>query len=321
MTSLDSTSPRSDHYDVVVIGGGAAGLAGAVTLTRSRRSVLVVDGGAPRNAPADGVHALLALDGVPPAELLARGRAEIVGYGGEVVTGEVTGAGAEGDGFRLTLAAGPVVRARRLLVATGAVDVLPDIEGLAEHWGRGVVHCPYCHGWEVRDQPIGVIASHPMFLHQALLFRQLSDDVVVFTHELDPSSEQREQLLARGIGLVEDGVAAVRSEEGAIVGVELRDGRVVPRRVLTVQTTLAPRLGALTDLGLRAVDFAMGQHVATTDIGGRSEVPGVWLAGNVTDPMAQVGAAAAAGTMAGAQINADLVMAEAAAAVADLRAG
>ncbi|WP_420111668.1 NAD(P)/FAD-dependent oxidoreductase [Pseudactinotalea sp.] len=312
------TTPRTltAPLDALVIGGGAAGLAGAITLARSRRSVLVVDGGAPRNAPADGVHALLALDGIAPADLVARGREEVARYGGDVVTAEVSDAAIEGDGFAVTLGDGTVVRARRLLVATGAVDVLPEIPGLAEHWGRSVVHCPYCHGWEVRDQPIGVIASHPMFTHQALLFRQLSSDVVVFTHGVDPTPEQRAQLLARGIGLVEDGVSAIRAEAGAVTGVELADGRVVPRSVLTVQSVLRPRIESLTGLGLTVAENPMGTFVPTTDIGGRSEVPGVWLAGNVTEPAAQVGASAAAGTMAGAQINADLVMAETAAAVA-----
>jgi thioredoxin reductase len=304
--------------DAVVIGGGAAGLAGAVTLARSRRSVLVIDGAEPRNARADGVHALLALDGVAPAELLARGRAEVERYGGRILPGTVSRAHREADRFVVDLADGTRVRARRLLVATGAIDRLPEIPGLAEHWGHAVVHCPYCHGWEVRDRAIGVIASHPMFTHQALLFRQLSEDVVVFLHGVDPTPEQRSQLQARGIELVEDEIESIESEGDAVTGVRLRDGRVVPREVLTVQSMLAPRIGALVELGLRPVDHPMGQHVPATDIGGRSEVPGVWLAGNVTDPSAQVGASAAAGTMAGAQINADLVMAETAAAVAAL---
>ena len=162
------------RYDVVVIGGGAAGLNGALMLARSRRSVLVVDAGAPRNAPASGVHGLLGREGTPPGELLATGRAEVRGYGGRVETGEVTGGAADGGGFAVTLADGRRVRARRLLVTTGLTDELPDVPGLRERWGREVLHCPYCHGWEVRDQAIGVLASGPMSVHQALLFRQLS---------------------------------------------------------------------------------------------------------------------------------------------------
>jgi thioredoxin reductase len=139
-------------YDVIVIGGGAAGLAGATALLRSRRSVLVVDGGEPRNAPADGVHNFLTRDGTPPSELLAAGRAEVLGYGGEVVHGSVV---AVDPGFRVRLDDGRTLSARRLLVATGLADELPDVPGLAQRWGRDVLHCPYCHGWEVRDRAVG----------------------------------------------------------------------------------------------------------------------------------------------------------------------
>ena len=137
-----------DSYDVVVVGGGAAGLAGALALSRARRSVLVIDAGAPRNAPAGHIHNYLGREGTPPGELLAIGREEVAGYGGEIVTGTVTSADKVGDGqFRVTLADGATVRARRLLVTTGLVDVLPDVPGVAERWGRDVLHCPYCHGW------------------------------------------------------------------------------------------------------------------------------------------------------------------------------
>jgi alkyl hydroperoxide reductase subunit AhpF len=144
--------------DVVVVGGGAAGLSAGLMLARARRRVTVVDAGAPRNAPAAGVHALLALDGVSPAELLARGRAEVTGYGGEIIAGEVTAVSTAPEGFAVKIMTnGGGLRARRLLIATGLVDELPEIPGLRERWGREVIHCPYCHGWEVRDRLIGVL--------------------------------------------------------------------------------------------------------------------------------------------------------------------
>ena len=163
-------------YDVVVVGGGAAGLSGALALARARRSVLVIDAGAPRNAPAGHVHNYLGREGTPPAELLAIGRAEVAGYGGEIVDRHrhVRRQAPGTARFRVTLADGATVRARRLLVTTGLVDELPDVPGLAERWGRDVLHCPYCHGWEVRDQAIGVLATGPLAVHQALLWRQWS---------------------------------------------------------------------------------------------------------------------------------------------------
>ena len=211
-------------YDVAVIGGGAAGLSGALMLARSRRSVVVIDAGSPRNAPAAGVHGFLSRDGIAPAELLDRGRAEVRSYGGRLINGEVSFAAKEAERFRMTLTDGRTVCARRLLVATGLADELPDIAGLRERWGRDVIHCPYCHGWEVRDKKIGVLATGPMSVHQALLFRQLSAHVAFFSHTTPPTDEQAEQLTARGIGIVDGPVASLEVADERIVGVMLDDG-------------------------------------------------------------------------------------------------
>jgi thioredoxin reductase len=310
-----------ERYDVVVVGGGAAGLSGALMLTRVRRSVAVIDGGAPRNAPAEGVHGLLGHDGVPPAELLARGRAEVRGYGGHVVVGEVTGAVREGDGFAVTLADGRATRARRLLVATGLADELPDVPGLRERWGRDVLHCPYCHGWEVRDRAIGVLASGPMSVHQALLFSGLSDDVAFFAHATPPSGEDAQNLAARGIRVVEGEVAALEVRGDRLAGVRLADGEVVACDALAVAPRMVARARFLEALGLRAEPHpsGVGDRVPS-ETAGQTAVPGVWVAGNVTDMTAQVGAAAAQGALAGAHINADLVAEETREAVAALGA-
>ncbi len=319
-TNVMTTEELAPDYDVIVIGGGAAGLNGALMLARSRRSVAVIDAGRPRNAPADGVHGLLARDGMPPAELLERGRAEVRSYGGTVVTGtvsSVSGAASDEAGFRVGLTDGRTVGARRLLVTTGLVDELPDVPGLQERWGRDVVHCPYCHGWEVRDEAIGVIASSPMVAHQALLFRQLSDDVTVFVHTTALDDTDRERLLARGVRLVEGEVAGVEVSDDRITGVRLTGGEVIARSVIAVQTRMVARGGLLASLGLSTVDHPLGMGSAVpADPTGLTSVPGVYVAGNVTDLSAQVGAAAAAGALAGARINADLVEEETTAAVA-----
>ncbi|GAA3466538.1 NAD(P)/FAD-dependent oxidoreductase [Nonomuraea roseola] len=312
------TDQLKDGYDVVVFGGGAAGLSGALMLARARRAVVVIDAGAPRNAPAEGVHGLLALDGTPPAELLERGRAEVRRYGGHVVSGEVVTAVRDTEGFTVTLADGRSVRARRLLVATGLVDGLPDVRGLRDRWGRDVVHCPYCHGWEVRDQAIGVLATGPLSVHQALLFRQWSADVTFFSHTMPPpTGEQAQQLAARGIRVVEGEVASLEIAEDRLVGVRLSDGRLVGRETVAVSPRMTARACFLAALGLRPAEHpsGAGEHIPS-DAAGRTEVPGVWVAGNVTDLAAQVGASAAAGAAAAAQINADLVAEETRQAVA-----
>ncbi|MGV9765342.1 NAD(P)/FAD-dependent oxidoreductase [Micromonospora tulbaghiae] len=302
------TELRED-YEVLVIGGGAAGLSGGLMLARARRSVLVVDAAEPRNAPADGVHALLGHDGVPPAELLARGRDEVHRYGGHLTGGRVETVDRDGTGFEVALADGRRVRAGHVLVATGLVDELPEVPGLRERWGRDVVHCPYCHGWEVRERPIGVVGTGPMSVHQTLLFRQWSDDVVYLRHTAPPvTDEQAEQLAARDVPMVEGEVAAVEVDGDRLTGVRLRDGRTVDREVLTVAPRMVARTGFLAGLGLRPQPHpsGMGEYLAA-DESGRTDVPGVWVAGNVTDLSAQVGAAAAAGARTAAMINADLV--------------
>jgi thioredoxin reductase len=298
-----------NDYDIVVIGGGAAGLSGALMLARARRSVVVIDAGSPRNAPAAGAHGLLGLDGIAPNELLERGRAEVRRYGGQVVSGEVIRAVRDGAGFTLTLDDRGTVGARRLLVTTGLVDELPDVPGLREQWGKDVLHCPYCHGWEIRDKAIGVLASTQMAVHQALLFRQWSDDVTLFTHTTAaPVGEQAEQLAARGIEVVSGEVVSLDIADDRLVGVRLADGTVVSRDVLVVAPRMVARAGFLEPLGLHAIEHSagLGEYIPA-DVHGRSDVPGVWVAGNSTDLMAQVGAAAAAGASAAAQINADLV--------------
>jgi thioredoxin reductase len=314
------TDELGERYDVVVIGGGAAGLSGALMLARVRRSVAVIDGGAPRNAPAEGVHGLLGHDGVPPAELLARGRAEVRGYGGQVTAGEVVAATRDGDGFAVTLADGRVTHARRLLVATGLVDELPDVPGIRERWGRDVLHCPYCHGWEVRDSAIGVLAGGPMSVHQALLFSGLSDDVAFFENGTTLSDEDADGLRARGVRVVEGAVAALEIADDRIAGVRLASGGLVARDALVVAPRMVARAGFLAALGLDAEPHpsGVGDRVPS-ETAGVTAVPGVWVAGNVTDMTAQVGAAAAQGALAGAHINADLVAEETRAAVARSR--
>ncbi|MBO3085107.1 NAD(P)/FAD-dependent oxidoreductase [Cellulomonas fengjieae] len=302
----------SEQVDVVVVGGGAAGLSAAVTLARARRSVLVVDDGTPRNSSAAGVHGVLGQEGVPPLVLLERGRAELAGYGGSVLAGPVVAARRADGGFLVTLADRTSLQARRLLVATGLADELPDVPGLRERWGHDVLHCPYCHGWEVRDQPIGVLGTSERSVHQALLFRQWSDDVVLLQHTApDPTPQEAERLAARGVRVVPGRVVEVLVSDGRLSGVRLESGEVVARSALTVMPRFAARLDGLTGLGLTAVphETGVGQHIAS-DLIGASSVPGVWVAGNATDPMAQVTSAMAAGTRAAAALNWDLISEE-----------
>ncbi|GES24488.1 methyltransferase [Acrocarpospora pleiomorpha] len=306
MTQAEQLGQR---FDVAVIGGGAAGLSAAVVLGRARRSVVVIDAGAPRNAPASGVHGFLSLDGISPAELIETGRKEVEHYGGLVVHGEAQSARRTADGFEVVFDESRVVSARRLLVTTGLVDELPDIRGVRQRWGRDVVHCPYCHGWEIRDQAVGVLGTGAAAMHQTLLFRQLTSDLVLFTHTAPAlTEEQAEQLAASGVRVVTGLVDSVEVADDRITGVRLSDGTFVARQAVVVAPQFVASSQVLATLGLHATPHPSGHGVfVAADPTGLTEVPGVWVAGNVTNLMAQVVTAAAEGVSAAAAINADLI--------------
>ncbi|MFB8239689.1 NAD(P)/FAD-dependent oxidoreductase [Kitasatospora purpeofusca] len=298
-------------YDVVVVGGGAAGLSAALVLARACRRVAVVDAGQPRNAPAAHLRGFLTRDGMPPGELLAAGRAELRGYGVDLLDGRVdrivpvpvSVPGAGVPVFDVHLAGGRVLRARRVVVATGLRDGLPELPGLAERWGRDVLHCPYCHGYEVRDRPLGVLGTDPGSVGQALLLRQWSADVVLLAHTLELSADDRARLGARGVRVVEGEAVRVAVVDDRLRGVELADGSAVPCEALF----LVPRLVA-RDAPLFGPDCDRdAQGWVRTDRTGRTGVPGVWAVGNVADPRAQVITAAGAGSAAAVALNHDLV--------------
>ena len=291
-------------YDVVVIGGGPAGLSGAVALGRALRSVLVIDSGTPRNAPAEGIHNFLTRDGVTPAEFGELGRSEVTRYGGEFRSGSVVSV-RRADHFVVELDDGTTVEARRLLVTSGAVDILPEIEGLAAMWGKTVLHCPYCHGYEVRDRPIGIIATSEFAMHGGLLWSQWTGDLVLFLNDaFAPDDDRRAQLTGRGVRLIEGKVTAADP-----TGVTLASGEKVAREYLVVQTRLEVRADYLAPLGFEPVEHPMGVGtiLPAEDQTGRTTIPGVWVAGNAAEPMAQVISSAASGLAAGAMINMDLI--------------
>ena len=315
---------HSNPYDVAIVGGGAAGLSAALVLGRARRRVVVIDAGRPRNAPAAHMQGFLSRDGMPPSELLATGRAEVTGYGVEILddavgtVAPVATADRSDPMFAVRLSTGAEVVARRLLVTTGVQDEIPDLPGVAERWGRDLLHCPYCHGWEVRDHALGVLGSIPGSVDHALLVRQWSDDVVFFAHTYDLSAVERAQLDARGIRVVEGAVDRLVVVDDRLAGVELVDGTFVERAAVFVRPGIRPHPdGLLAGLGCATDDTGF----VTTDATGRTSTPGVWAAGNVADPRAQVITAAGAGSAAAIAINADLVRNDVARAVATAEVG
>lgn len=296
------------NYDVVVIGAGPAGLAAATALGRSLRSVLVLDAGSPRNASSPAAHNMLALEGVSPIELLEASREQAVKYGVEFSHQEVRKLeGNLTDGF-LVHAATDIYRARRIVIATGLRDELPEIPGLREGWGVSVLHCPYCHGWEVRGQRIAILGVGAMSTHQAQLFRQLSDKVTFINH--DPamlSAEDRAVLDALEIPVVDSAIAALEIDsKGQLQSIELADGSRREFDAAVVMGSMRVNAQPYLDLGGELAEHPLGLYIETGPMGSTA-VPGVYAAGNVADLSAMVLASAAAGVMAGAAINFELV--------------
>ncbi len=301
---------EKNRWDVVIAGGGPAGLAAALMLGRSRRRVLVIDAGRPRNRFAAHMHGVLGQEGVPPAELIARGRTEAASYGVEFLDDVVHRVeGTEAD-LRVITADGARLPARSLIVATGLSDELPDVPGLAGRWGVTVLHCPYCHGWEVRDRHLGVLTTSPLGLHQAELIRQWSDRVTVFTDGLGPlAPEAGRRLRARGIALEPEPVAEILGEGAAVTAVRLRDGREVPVDAIFTAGAPHPHDGFLAPLGLERSETPFGSFLAV-DATGKTSDDRVWAVGNVVTPAANVPMSIGAGAMAGAGVNAALVAAD-----------
>ena len=293
-----------NEYDVVIIGGGAAGLSAALVLSRARRRVLVVDAGSPRNAPAAHMQGYLSRDGMPPRDLLNAGREEVRAYGGTVRAGTVKDLVQCGhDGFQVLLEDGDRVTARRVLVATGLRDELPNIPGLADRWARDVLHCPYCHGWEVRDRQLGVIWNGPDSVRYAQIVRQWSHDVVLFAPSETLTPTERLEALARAIDVVEGDISEVLVNDDQLTGVQMSDGRVIPRAALFVPPQFVPNNDLLVGLGCDLDERGW----VITGANGATSVPGVRVAGNLANPRAQVITAAGEGSAAAIAINAELV--------------
>ncbi|HYH51927.1 MAG TPA: NAD(P)/FAD-dependent oxidoreductase [Acidimicrobiia bacterium] len=297
----------TSEWDVIVVGGSAAGLSAALMLGRARRRVLVIDGGEPRNRFAAHMQGVLGHDGTDPRQLASRGRAEAARYGVEFLDGLVERVEDHGRSLTVATVVGQLLWSRALIAATGIDDQLPDVPGLAERWGSSVLHCPYCHGWEVQDRRLGVLGTVPMGLHQAQLVRQWSDQVVFFSAavgELDPSIEAR--LRRRGVEIVASPVVEVTGDGDCGLGVRTADGATVAVDALFTVGRPQPRDGFLAGLGLARNETPVGSFLAV-DATGRTSHDRIWAVGNVADPAQNVPMAISSGATAGAVVNMALV--------------
>lgn len=297
-------------WDCVIVGGGAAGLSAALVLGRARRVTLLIDAGAQSNLAADGIGGLLGFDGVPPAQLYAQGRRELAAYPNvEVRSGEVVTAGVAEGGFVVEMADGGAVRTRRVLLAMGMRYETPELPGMAQLWGSSVFHCPFCHGWEVRDKPLAVLANGDRAVHMATMLRGWSDDVVLLTNgRAELADDQRSRLGEAKVEVDERMVTELRSADGELEAVVFADGASMARSGLLVATTLHQRSALAATLG---VSFAAASPVSAEaieiDAMYRTSVPAVFAAGDVSAQMPQVAAAIAAGSAAAASVVASFL--------------
>jgi thioredoxin reductase len=287
-------------YDVIIVGGGPAGLSAALVLGRCRRNVLICDAGEPRNRHAESIHGYLTRDGTPPMDFLEMGREEVRRYGVEVRQAEVTHAERREDWFSVRLAAGEELASRMLLLATGVVDELPAVEGAREFYGRSLWHCPYCDGWEARDRPLGVYGHGKKGLGLALSLKTWSDDVILFT---DGQSSLDEDLQARldrnAVGLEERRIRRLEGEDGELRRVVLEDGASIERRGMFFETGQRQRYPLAERLGCRFSE----EGVVLVDSHSETGVPGLFVCGDASEDVQFVVVAAAEGAKAAVKIN------------------
>ena len=292
------------EYDVIVVGGSYAGLSAALQLARARRRVLVIDAGVRRNRFAPATHGFLTHDGSDPGEVVAEGRAQLMEYATvDWLSASAEHAAAAGEGFVVSVSGGESRRGRRLILATGVRDQLPGIPGLAERWGRCVFHCPYCLGYELEQGRIGVLATSPASMHQALMLPDWGPTTFFLNGVLTPDREQAAALRARGVA-VENG--RVERIEGAALDVVMQDGRTIPLRGLFVasRTELASPLASQLGCGLE--EGVLGTCIKT-DPTQATTVAGVYACGDAARMAGNVSLAVAAGAMAGVAAHRSLM--------------
>ena len=294
---------KSDRrFDAVIVGGGPAGLSAALVLGRACRTVLVCDSGRGRNAPAAGVHGFLTQDGTPPAELRRLGREQLRPYEVRFHEGTVVDARKVGGGFEVTLDGGETVACRKLILATGMVDVLPEIRGLHELWGTGVIQCPFCHGWEHRGRPWAVLAPPEAAVEVTTLLLGWTKRLTLLTD--GPSGlapEDRAWLEGHGVEVVEGRVERLEGDGGRLRAILLDGGRRLERGVLFVRTRLRQASDLPERLGCELVADGPKAGMVRADPLGASGVEGLYVVGDASDAgVPSVASAVAEGSVAAA---------------------
>ena len=290
-------------YDVIIIGGGPAGLNAALVLGRCRRSVLVFDSNQRRNAVSHALHGFLSRDGMPPQELLRIGREQLLPYGVEIVDTEISNAKQRDTLFEVITAQGQVFKSRKLLLATGIVDNLPELTGFHEFYGVSAFHCPYCDGWESRDKRIVAYAKGKQIADYAMTLRPYSADLILCTNgPCDLNADERARLVRNGIPLVEKRVDRLEGANGQLTRIVFADGEAIERDILFFHLGQKQRSQLAAQLGCKVSDE--GGVQADPDC--TTKIPGLFIAGDATRDVQQLIVAAAEGVKAAFAVNIEL---------------
>lgn len=295
-------------YDAIIVGGSFAGLSAAMQLARARRRILVIDGGLPRNRFAVHAHGFLGQDGKPPRDILLEARDQLAQYPTvKFLDGQAVGACEHAGQLHVTMADGHEVQGRRLILAIGLRDELPAMAGLQERWGQTVLHCPYCHGYEMAGRPLGVMAAHPLSAHQAVLLPDWGPTTYFTQGEFEPDAEQAARLEKRGVRIERTPIVELMGTAPALDAVKLADGRRMAVHALFVASKTHMASPLAMQLGCAFDDGPMGPVIRSDEFR-QTTVPGVYAAGDAAIPMSNATLASASGVMAGVCVHRSLVM-------------
>ena len=301
-TQANNSPGEPNHFDVIVVGGSFAGLAAALQVARARRQVLIIDAGQPRNRFANAAHGFLGRDGQSPAEIAQIGKDELLNYPTvQFVEGEAIQSRRQDDGlFLVTLGSGETYLGDRMILAMGVVDQLPDIQGLADYWGKTVVHCPYCHGYELPNGQWGVLRTFEGSFHQAKLLLDWTNDVIFFSNGSNKMApDERDAVTTAGIAIEEQPIVAVVGQEETIEGVKLQDGQILPLQALFLASQFSIGTSLATQLGCELENSPLGLIIKTDSLKKETSIPGVFAAGDCSRPVHNISSAIADGATAG----------------------
>jgi thioredoxin reductase len=293
--------------DVIIIGGSFAGLVAASHLVRARRKVIILDTNRPRNRYAKAAHNVLGFDGTSPFEIRRKALADVLAYPtARHIEAEVTGIGGVSGDFAVRTLGGEAFAARRILLSYGVVDQFPNIPGFAECWGNTVIHCPYCHGYEVADGRMGLLYSSPNSLHATVLLKEWSGDLTLFTNGLDLPPGEEAKVERRGVRIYEGRIARLRHENGQLRAAIMESGKDVPLDAMLAHPRIIPSARLHEDIGVQTLDAPLGPCLKVDDEF-QTTVPGIFAAGDLAGPRHSINNAVYGGMMAGVGLHRSLL--------------